>query len=560
MIQDNIKFFIPIEIEKAKNEKGEEIMRLAGIASARGEDADGEDLDPNGFDLTYLKNQGVINWNHSKNPLLSAVGEPYEAKITKDGLHLTTHLYKDHPQAQEIWQLAKILKANSKTRRIGYSIEGKALERDPLNPKKVTKAAITGCALTLSPKNPKTFADIIKGNVEEDYEPIYDETEEEKDETKKALEAGSQTGMDVKDSKNASGAALKKESVDKKIKNIQFMSKAQVYEQIFFRFGDMSNSTAENIFNLINKISKTMAKDKTDLLKGQMDEETLNKAVIALTGAIDTLVKGGADDDDESDEDEDEDDMDKSKDEPEMKKYKKKMDASVDKAKDEMKKGLSKSAIMKGLLDGGLSKEDTSKVYDLAKAAHTAELEKSKDSETEVEDKEKISKAISSEISKGFEGLQSFTTEKFGHVGVIMKGIYDEISLVKGEVNSLRKENEELRDQNEDLKKSIDDLSAELDNPVTKKSVTKATPTAREKQFSKGLEDDLNKGNDAQKISGISINNRKAVLEVLDSAAFSKGFDAEFAKALTSFEASGRIAPEITSRLRSERGINILAN
>ena len=105
------------------------------------------------------------------------------------------------------------MKKIQKTRRLGYSIEGKVIKRKSDNKnssdyKKILKAIITGVAITHQPKNPKTFANIIKGEIDEDYED-YDETEQTEETEEKSMNT-------------ESGSALKKESVNKKIKKSNF--------------------------------------------------------------------------------------------------------------------------------------------------------------------------------------------------------------------------------------------------------------------------------------------------------------------------------------------------
>jgi hypothetical protein len=53
--------------------------------------------------------------------------------------------------------------ASGTDRKPGFSVEGRALERDKNNPKKVTKALITNVAMTMTPVNANSFADIVKG-------------------------------------------------------------------------------------------------------------------------------------------------------------------------------------------------------------------------------------------------------------------------------------------------------------------------------------------------------------------------------------------------------------
>ena len=55
------------------------------------------------------------------------------------------------------------MRASGTDRKPGFSVEGRALERDKNNPKKVTKALITNVAMTMTPVNANSFADIVKG-------------------------------------------------------------------------------------------------------------------------------------------------------------------------------------------------------------------------------------------------------------------------------------------------------------------------------------------------------------------------------------------------------------
>ena len=129
-MEDRFSFVIPgLELNKAVDSKGNMVMRISGVASTSDVDTDVEELDPNGFDLSYFKKQGFVNWNHNKNPE-SIIGEPVEAKVTKDGkFYIEADLYPDSKLAQDTYELAKMLGKNSTSRKLGWSIEGKALER-----------------------------------------------------------------------------------------------------------------------------------------------------------------------------------------------------------------------------------------------------------------------------------------------------------------------------------------------------------------------------------------------------------------------------------------------
>jgi len=180
MKQDRFNFFIPgIEINKAKDKDGNEIMKVGGIASTAEKDTDEEYLDPSGYDTSYFLKNGFVNWDHRQKtggPQF-IIGEPTIAKITpKNEFYIEAELYPDSKLARNAYDLAKTLNNHSKTRKLGWSIEGKVLARDEKNPKIVTKALITGVAITPSPKNGGTWLDIVKGNIQNE-ELVYDEFE-----------------------------------------------------------------------------------------------------------------------------------------------------------------------------------------------------------------------------------------------------------------------------------------------------------------------------------------------------------------------------------------------
>lgn len=179
-------FFIPATFEKGKSDK--ELMRIKGIASSVAEDSDGETLHPSGFELDYLLTKGFFNWDHqSKKTAAAIIGEPDFAKIVNNGkqLYVEGYLYADSEEAKATYKLAQVLEKNSKTRRLGFSIEGQVIERgcgpqylddkntilnpsfDPVLWAIVKRARITSIAITPMPKNPNTLLEVMKGQVAE---------------------------------------------------------------------------------------------------------------------------------------------------------------------------------------------------------------------------------------------------------------------------------------------------------------------------------------------------------------------------------------------------------
>lgn len=169
MTKDDFNFWMPLDIQKSGKGDDEEWV-IKGIASTEDKDFEGETLIPNGYNLDYLMKSGFLNWEHGTKERPSAVvGEPTKARIQNNSLYVEGILYKGSETAKEIWDLANVLEKSGAKRRLGFSIEGKAVERDPANKKRITKANITGIAITANPINNNTLLDIVKGNYKEAY-------------------------------------------------------------------------------------------------------------------------------------------------------------------------------------------------------------------------------------------------------------------------------------------------------------------------------------------------------------------------------------------------------
>lgn len=174
--EDKFSVFIPFEIEKATDLSVDKYqnMRIRGIASStkHGEDADGETLEPSGMDVSDLLSRGTLNFHHlwTKDPL-AIIGEPVKAEIRNDELYIEGKLYPSSQKARDVYDLGEILEKDSKTRRLGFSIEGKALVRDPKNKNRILKSRLSAIAITPSPKCKGTRMDIMKGGLSDiEYE------------------------------------------------------------------------------------------------------------------------------------------------------------------------------------------------------------------------------------------------------------------------------------------------------------------------------------------------------------------------------------------------------
>ena len=528
---NNFNFWCPVEISKAiDQETGEELMLLGGIASTADEDSDGEFLDPKGFDIKPLIESGMVNWHHqAKTCPATIVGEPLKAEIKKEGLYIETKLYPSSQVARDIWELAKTLDKDSSTRRLGYSIEGKVLERKSENRnspdyKKITKAIITGVAITHQPKNPKTFANIIKGEIGDDFVE-EDETKETTKLSKEEEKYYEETGMKEKSLDTDSGRPLIKEDVDKKLKVTTF-GKSNVMEKLFQDIPGISIEKAEKVYTLIKNISK-MAKKRT------VTEEDILKAYDALGLEPDaSLVK--ANDSDVNDNEEE-----------------------VDETEEEVKKANTKKAM----------DTDDKPEEEMDEVEDDEEVDETEDNDDEEEEEEKPA------IKKGnifdrFERIEkAIATSHLNNttyvkaLGVMVKACNQTLEKAKSVIELSSAKIEELTEINKAQTDTINSLHERLEafgdyTPAPKSMRSVAKPV--ERAFAKANEDELNKGGDANE-NEVNILNKAAVAEILDQATFANnGYDDEFSKACMDFEASGTISDNVISRINKEFGIKIV--
>lgn len=278
-------FFMPIDFEKGSNAQGG-LVKIKGVASTESKDSDGETLIPDGFDLEPLMKNGFLNWNHQARTSSKAIcGEPTMAKIIDNALHLEGVIYPNE-EGKSVVELAETLQKYSPNRRLGFSIEGQAVERgcgpefldehktmrnpgyDPILWKRVTKARITGVAITQSPKNPNTLMSIVKG----EYNDLYqDEKEEDDPEVEKAM----MVNPDI------NPPSIEGAEEEKKLKNT--IKKSEIYNQIRTRYTD-NFEKANQIYNFIQTV-------KLNYMKvDNITPEILEKAFNLLDESI--LMKG----------------------------------------------------------------------------------------------------------------------------------------------------------------------------------------------------------------------------------------------------------------------------
>ena len=129
-------------------EDPEQTRPIGGFCSTEGLDRQQEVVVAKGLDFSEFVNFGYFNDNH-KQQTTAVLGYPTLAEL-RDGKWWTEgNLLPDYPPSDSVWALAKALRGTP--RRLGFSIEGKVLERNGRN--RIVRALVRNVAITNSPVN-----------------------------------------------------------------------------------------------------------------------------------------------------------------------------------------------------------------------------------------------------------------------------------------------------------------------------------------------------------------------------------------------------------------------
>lgn len=167
---DNFNFCFPFDIIKSNpNEE----WRIGGYASTSSEDREGDEIVQKGLDISDFVNYGWLNFDHQKDII---VGYPDKSacRVDSKGFYVEGTLLKSVSQAKNMYEAALALQKSGSGRRLGFSVEGKVLERNDEG--KILKAKIYNVAVTPNPVNTDCTWDILVKSFASDVD--------------KALEAG----------------------------------------------------------------------------------------------------------------------------------------------------------------------------------------------------------------------------------------------------------------------------------------------------------------------------------------------------------------------------------
>lgn len=198
MNSDNFSFNVPIDIVKSESPESEE-MRIGGYASTSNEDRQGDEIVQKGLDISDFVNFGYFNLDHDNSKILG-YPDKGRCKVDHKGFYVEGTLLPV-PLAKSLWDTAIALRKSNAPRKLGFSVEGKVLQRNDLG--KIVKAKVYNVALTANPVNTSCTWDALVKSFTDDYSDI-----------EKSLEAGYG---------DANGSALVPESLEHAFKTLSYI-------------------------------------------------------------------------------------------------------------------------------------------------------------------------------------------------------------------------------------------------------------------------------------------------------------------------------------------------
>lgn len=154
-----VNMFVEIDINESINKSNENPSEkswyLGGYATTPDLDLQDDIIDPSGIDISHLIRHGYINYEHYQGDEYR-IGVPTEGTHVDPevGLYVEAKLYKGNPYAKSIWNLANNIAKSGIDRKLGFSIEGFAKQRDKKDPRIIKSTYITNVAVTTNPANP----------------------------------------------------------------------------------------------------------------------------------------------------------------------------------------------------------------------------------------------------------------------------------------------------------------------------------------------------------------------------------------------------------------------
>ena len=164
------QFRVHCEISAFEKGNDKHPMRIGGIVSTDRMDLEDEKIIQRGLDFGDFLKRGWFNDNHGKGST-DVVGFPEGAKYVRKGTKLPNGKTAKRPgwwaegyllntdKGRDLWQLAQSLQDTP--RKLGFSIEGKVVERDETRAHVVKRANVRHVAITHCPVNVDTELEVL---------------------------------------------------------------------------------------------------------------------------------------------------------------------------------------------------------------------------------------------------------------------------------------------------------------------------------------------------------------------------------------------------------------
>lgn len=167
MKADDFSFKIPIDLVKSDGNSDE--MRIGGYASTPDEDRQGDEIIQKGLDIQDFVNYGYFNYDHDNEKILGYPDRD-KCRIDHKGFYVEGLLLKGVELAENLWNIAIALKKSGAPRHLGFSVEGKVLQRNALG--KIVKAKVYNVAITSNPVNTNATWEALVKSFTEDYSEV----------------------------------------------------------------------------------------------------------------------------------------------------------------------------------------------------------------------------------------------------------------------------------------------------------------------------------------------------------------------------------------------------
>jgi hypothetical protein len=123
---------------------------IGGWCSTENLDRQDEVVVAKGLDFSEFVAYGYFNDNH-KQDTSAVLGYPRVARLEKSRWWTEGNLLVGYGPSDKVWELAKAMAKSRAPRKLGFSIEGKVMERDGSN--RIVRAKVRNVAITNAPVN-----------------------------------------------------------------------------------------------------------------------------------------------------------------------------------------------------------------------------------------------------------------------------------------------------------------------------------------------------------------------------------------------------------------------